>query len=220
MDDRRTEALYLELVNVDRERYVDERGSGILARPGALRLTCWENLVPSRTDLPRRLAEFGWLAVYEADASFTPPGPVADTTGLHFLRTSRPGQGLLSARETVGLLLVLISPKDPGDAATLRAWGDFVHLHHIAAAAVPGYTMITPYERATSERSGGPRFLHLYEMDTDDAETAFQSMTPMVAERLGGFDTDAFSKWANHDSLLIDYVNTFRRIDPPVDRPS
>ena len=35
----------------------------------------------------------------------------------------------------------------------LRDWADFVHIRHIAAAAVPGYTQITPYENAAGHRS-------------------------------------------------------------------
>ena len=47
---------------------------------------------------------------------------------------------------------------------------------------MPGYAMITPYENATG---GDPRFMHFYEMDTDDPERAFKSMTPLVMERIG-----------------------------------
>ena len=58
---------------------------------------------------------------------------------------------------------------------------------------MPGYTMITPYENATG---GDPRFMHFYEMDTDEPERAFKSMTPLVMERIGGGDTEAFKRWA------------------------
>ena len=47
---------------------------------------------------------------------------------------------------------------------------------------MPGYAMITPYENATG---GDPRFMHFYEMDTDDPERAFKAMTPLVMERIG-----------------------------------
>ena len=76
---------------------------------------------------------------------------------------------------------MLISPREPADAPALRDWADFVHLRHIAEAAVPGYSMVTPYEHADG---GDPRFLHFYEMDTDDPEASFQAMTPLVRERL------------------------------------
>ena len=98
---------------------------------------------------------------------------------------------MLTGRPTIGLSLVLISPKEPERAQELRDWADFVHIRHIAEAAVPGYTMITPYENATG---GDPRFMHFYEMDTDDPERAFKSMTPLVMERIGGTDTDAFQQ--------------------------
>ena len=105
-----------------------------------------------------------------------------DVTGHHFRHYPRPGQGRLTGSPTVGLSLVLISPRDPADAQALRDWGDFVHIRHIAEVAVPGYSMITPYENVTG---GDPRFMHFYEMDTDDPERAFKAMTPLVTELLG-----------------------------------
>jgi len=115
----------------------------------------------------------------------------------------------LTGRPTIGLSLVLISPKEPDRAQELRDWADFVHIRHIAEAAVPGYAMITPYENATG---GDPRFMHFYEMDTDDPETAFKRMTPLVIDRIGGTDTDAFRHWAFGPSLRIMYVNSFLRV--------
>jgi hypothetical protein len=185
----------------------------VLDRPGVHRLTCWDNCWPDRDDLPRRIDEFGWLAVFETDQAFTAPPPAEGVRGLHFVRTSRPAQGRLTDAETLGLLVVLISPSRPSTADALRRWGDFVHIRHIAEAAVPGYTMITPYERI---EGGTPLFLHFYEMDTVEAETTFASMTPMVAERLGGYETPAFRSWANHASLRIDYVGSFSRAGAPI----
>ena len=163
-----------------------------------------------RTDLPRRIAEFGTLGVLEPG-----PGdrfePVVGVTQLLFQRTGRPGQGSLTNEATTGLQVVLISPKEAGSAnlQALRDWADFVHIRHIAESAVPGFRMITPYQCV---QQGAPTFLHFYEMHSDDPEAAFQAMTPLVAERLGGTDTDAFREWAWHPQLMIDYVNTFRRV--------
>ena len=84
-----------------------------------------------------------------------------------------------------------------------------MHIRHIAAAAVPGYSMITPYEHAGG---GDPRFLHFYEMETDTPEVSFKAMAPLVAERLGGYDTEAFRHWAYGPSLRIMYVNSFLRV--------
>ena len=84
-----------------------------------------------------------------------------------------------------------------------------MHIRHIAEAAIPGYCMITPYENVTG---GDPRFMHFYEMDTDDPETAFKSMTPLVIERIGGPGTEAFEQWAWGPSLRIMYVNSFVRV--------
>jgi hypothetical protein len=83
-----------------------------------------------------------------------------------------------------------------------------VHIRHIAEVGVPGYCMITPYENATG---ADPRFMHFYEMDTDDPERAFKAMTPLVMQRIGGPKTDAFKRWAWGPSLRIMYVNSFAR---------
>jgi hypothetical protein len=100
----------------------------------------------------------------------------------------------------------LISPEEPSRAQELRDWADFVHIRHIAAAAVPGYGMITPYENVTG---GDPRYLHFYEIDRDDPEQVFKSMTPLVMEHIGDESSEAFKRWAFGPSLRIMYVNTF-----------
>ena len=112
---------------------------------------------------------------------------------------------MLSGRPTRGLELVLISPKSEAGAQALRDWADFVHIRHIAAAAVPGFTLITPYENVARAR---PRFLHLYEMDTPEAEDAFQRMTPATLARLP--EQAERRAWAGHPELRIEYVSTFR----------
>jgi hypothetical protein len=211
VDDRLTPGLYLELTNLTADDYAP-RAKEVLANPGVDRLTLWENAHPNRKDLPPELPEFSLLAVYETELDPVAFAPVPEGVNGHaFRRTARPGQGLLSDRPTQGLLLVLVTPRRPEEAQALRDWADFIHIRHIAAVAVPGYTMITPYERVGG---GDPRFLHFYEMDTDDPEAAFSSMTPRVMERLGGgFGTPAFDEWAGHPALRIMYVNTFRLID-------
>ena len=114
---------------------------------------------------------------------------------------------------------MLISPRHPDEAQALRDWGDFVHIRDIAAAAPAHFTMITPYEHATPGAT--PRYLHLYELDTDDPEPAFQAMTPTTSARVGAYGTHARREWAVHEALVIDYVNTFRRrgAAPPDPRP-
>jgi hypothetical protein len=188
MEDRLTPGLYLEMA--------DEPAP-------AEGVSVWENVRPGRDELPRELPEFGYLHIREVDDDFVGAGD-----GLHFRRYPRPAQGRLTGNPTLGLLLVLISPTTPGDAQALRDWADFVHISHIAAAGVPGYTMITPYENATG---GDPRFMHLYEMDTADPESAYRQMTPLVVERLRALG-EPFKPWAYHEALRIMYVNTFRRV--------
>ena len=157
------------------DAYVAERVPAVLARPGVERATWWRNVHRDRTDLPRVLPEFDHLGVFEVADEFRTPTAPAGISGHHFRRYRRPGQGMLTGRPTVGLSLVLISPEDPARAQELRDWADFVHIRHIAEAAVPGYAMITPYENVTG---GDPRFMHFYEMDTDDPERAFKSHDP------------------------------------------
>ena len=209
MEDRITPGLYLEMTDGPVEAYASGRVPEVLAQRGVQRATWWENVVRDRTDLPRRLPEFSFLGVYEVDAEFTVPALPAGVSGHHFRHYPRPGQGRLTGKPTLGLSLVLISPREPDQAQALRDWGDFVHIRHIAEVAVPGYSMITPYENATG---GDPRFLHFYEMDTDDPETSFKAMTPLVAELLGEAGTPAFDHWAHHPALRIMYVNSFRRL--------
>ncbi len=208
MEDRLTPGLYLEMTETPIATYVEARVPEVLAHPGVARATWWDNVQRDRDDLPRKLPEFQHLAVYEVDDGFRAPPPTAGVTGHHFRRYPRPGQGRLTGRPTIGLSLVLISPRDAADAQALRDWGDFVHLRHIAEVAVPGYTMITPYENVAG---GDPRFMHFYEMDTDDPEASYRAMTPLVTELLGA-GTPEWDHWAFHPALRIMYVNTFRRL--------
>jgi hypothetical protein len=191
------------------EAYAAARVPAVLTEPGVTRATWWENVKRDRRDLPRVLPEFDRLAVYEVDDTFVAPAPPDGITGHHFRRTPRPGQGSLSGQKTIGLSLVLISPTEPDLAQELRDWGDFVHIRHIAQVGVPGYTMITPYENVTG---GDPRFMHFYEMDTEEPEVAFKAMTPLVEQRIGTQGTDAFKAWGWCDALRIMYVNTFRLV--------
>jgi hypothetical protein len=209
VEDRITAGLYLEMTERPLADYVATRVPEVLNRPGVDRATWWRNVHRDRDDLPRVLPEFDHLAVYEVGPAFAPPMTPADVTGHLFSHYPRPGQGIVTGQPTIGLSLVLISPKEPGQAQALRDWADFVHIRHIAEAGVPGYCMITPYENVTG---GDPRFMHFYEMDTDDPERAFKAMTPLVMERIGDTKSEAFKRWAFHPALRIMYVNTFARV--------
>ena len=207
MEDRVTPGLWFEMTDQSAHDYGVKRVAEVMALPGAGRATWWENQVRGRIDLPRTIDEFSTLGVYEVGLEFEPPA-VPDGVRGHLYHHRRPGQGVLTGRPTLGLSLVLISPKHADGAQALRDWADFVHIRHIAEAAVPGFTMITPYENASGD---GPRFCHFYELDTEDPEAAFQVMPKMVEARLGP-GTDAFVEWTRHPELRIDYVNSFRRV--------
>ena len=105
-------------------------------------------------------------------------------------------------------MLVLISAKELESAQELRDWGDFVHLRHIAEAAVPGFRTITAWE---NESSGTPRFCHLYEMVGDDPQGTFEKMPSLVRDRL---DRNTFKEWAWHPQLMIEESRTYRRREP------
>ncbi len=180
MEDRVTPFLYLELTGRPTDEYAAARVPQVLDRPGVDRAWWWSDCAPGRRDLPRRLHDVTTLGLYECTADFLPPTADDGVLGIH-LQQRRPGQGTLAGGPTLGLELVLISPKVPEHAQVLRDWADFVHIHDIAAAAPEHFTMITPYENVTG---GEPRFLHLYELDTADPEPAFQAMTPATKARL------------------------------------
>jgi hypothetical protein len=209
VEDRITPGLYLEMTDRPVDDYAAKRVPEVLSVEGVERATWWENVCRDRTDLPRKLPEFGLLGVFEVADRFAAPPTPDDVAGYHFRHYRRPGQGRLTGKPTIGLSLVLISPREPRQAQALRDWADFVHIRYIAEVGVPGYGMITPYENVTG---GDPRFLHFYEMDTDDAEVAFKAMTPLVTKLLGEPGTEAWDRWALTPELRIMYVNTFRRL--------
>ena len=209
MEDRITPGLYLEMTSLAPDDYAAQRVPEVLALPAVARATWWENVNPNRTDLPRKLPEFSLLGVFEVDDGFTAPEPPDGITGHHFRHYPRPGQGRLTGKPTIGLSLVLISPRHPENAQALRDWGDFVHIRHIAEVGVPGYSMITPYENVTG---ADPRYMHFYEMDTEDPEASFKAMTPLVTERIGAMDTPYWETWAHGPDNRIMYVNSFRRL--------
>lgn len=209
MEDRLSAGLYLEMTDLTPDAYAAERVDAVLALSEVEGASWWANQRPGRDEFPRRIPDFTTLGTFEVGDAFRAPPTPPGIRGHHFRRTPRPGQGITSGEPTLGLELVLVSPRSADGAQALRDWADFVHIRHIAAAAVEGFTMITPYENASG---GEPRFLHFYEMDTPDAEEAFQRMTPATLARIGGRGTAAFREWAGHPELVIDYVNTFRRV--------
>ena len=210
MDDRLTPELWFELGDASPDEAA-ARAADLVAGPGVDRVTWWRNVVPDRTDLPRTLAEFTTLVIAEPGDGFEPPAVPPGVRTLRWRRTARPGQGTISDETTNGLSVVMISPRTEEGAVDLRAWGDLVHIRHIAEASVPGYRMITPYE-VVGDVPGpgpGPRWLHFYEMVTPTPELSFKAMTPIVAARMGGMHTATWKHWATHPELVIDYVNTF-----------
>ena len=209
MEDRLTAGLYLELGDLDPDTYRSRRAPELLALPGVDRVTWWENNVPGRDELPMAVTDGRLLGVAEVDDRFVAPEPQPGTTAHLFRRYPRPSQGILTGAPTTGLLVVWISPRSPDDAQTMRDWGDFVHIRHIAAAGLPGFTHITPYENTAGE---GPRFMHFYELDAEDPEEAYMAMARHMARYFGGARTPAFEVWADWRAARaqVIYCNTFR----------
>jgi hypothetical protein len=209
VEDRITPGLYLELGDIAPADYERARAPELLALPGVARVSWWETIIPGRDELPMAVADGSLLGLAETDDGFPAPPAMAGTTARRFRRYPRPGQGILSGRPTTGLLVVWISPTTPDRAQALRDWADFIHIRTIAEAAVPGYTQITPYENADD---GDPRFMHFYEMDSDDPEATYQTMAENLRVRLGGYRTAEFKRWADWTAAgaEIIYVNTFR----------
>jgi hypothetical protein len=208
MEDRLDE-LYLEMTNLPVEDYEIERLGEVLKRDEVVAATLWRNQRPLRDDYDRTIPEFETLAVYEVDGDFAMPADALALRGHHFRRVPRPAQGILGAGPTLGLEIVMVSPRTSGGAQALRDWADFLHIREIAAAAVPGFTMITPYENAAGT---SPRYLHLYEMDTAEADEAFERMAPHTVDRIRPRGKAAIKAWMGHPELQIDYINAFTRI--------
>jgi hypothetical protein len=209
VEDRITTGLYLELGNLDPHDYATRRAPELAARVGVDRVTWWRNNVPGRDELPMAVDDGTLLGVAEVNESFRAPPALPGTTARHFRRYPRPSQGILTGGPTTGLLVVWISPDTPPHTAALRDWGDFVHIRHIAAAAVPGFTHITPYENTAAT---DPRFMHFYELDTDDPEAAYMGMARHMAKHFGGARTKEFEVWADWQAASgrVIYCNTFR----------
>jgi hypothetical protein len=205
MEDRQPAGLWLELLRGD-----DVDGRARVLSSSGLRVSTWAaDAYP--LNLPQTMGDCEHLIVGEGDPTSYSSIPAPDTASvvIPLQRYPRPSQGICTGERTTGLLLVLISPRQESQVQALRDWGDFVHLRWIAAAGVPGYRMITPYEHVDR---GTPRFCHFYEMVSDDPRATFESMTPMVSSLLGGADAPAYVEWTRHPALRINYCNSFRRL--------
>ncbi|HUC04008.1 MAG TPA: hypothetical protein VL961_01330, partial [Acidimicrobiales bacterium] len=126
MEDRRSGLVHLELTDAPPGACAG-RAEALATSAGVSRVTWWENCAPGRTDLPMRVRDGAALVMVEvADADgFDVPPPAAGTTEAHtFRRHSRPSQGVLTGRPTLGLLVVWITPRAPVLASSLRDWGD------------------------------------------------------------------------------------------------
>ena len=208
MEDRSTGGLYLELGDTDPATYGVERAPALLEQPGVERVSWWRTCVPGRTELPMTIDDGTLLGVAEVGPAFVAPEAPAGTTARHFVRHARPSQGVLTGDPTRGLLVVWISPRTPDVAASVRDWGDFVHIRHIARAAIPGFTQIAVYENTAP---GDPRWMHFYELDVHDTEAAYQDMARHMARYFGGSRTEDFAVWADFEAPggEVHYCNTF-----------
>jgi hypothetical protein len=211
MEDRCGTLLHLELSNASQPDSA-RRARELAGREGVERVTWWENGAFERTDLPMRIRDGRRLVVVEADERYGVPPATPETSQSHcFRRHPRPSQGILTGGPTLGLMVVWISPRTPDLAGSLRDWGDFVHIRHIAAAGIPGFTQISVYEN-TAETD--PLYMHFYEFDNAEAEATFATMIDNVAPRLGGTESPAYAEWADWrpPGGRLFYCNTFTRL--------
>ena len=72
MEDRQSPVLYLEMTEATPDDYAETACPNACV-PGVERATWWRNVYRDRPDLPRELAEFDTLGVYECAPSFTAP---------------------------------------------------------------------------------------------------------------------------------------------------
>jgi hypothetical protein len=211
MEERLTTLLHLALGDASPETSA-HRARALVGQPGVERVTWWENAAFERTDLPMRIRDGRTLIVVEAHEGYEPAVAAPDVSESHcFRRYPRPSQGILTGRPTLGLSVVWISPRTPDLAQQLRDWGDFVHIRHIAAAAIPGFTQISVYENTAAT---DPQFMHFYEFDDADAEATFATMIEHVAPRLGGTESSAYADWADWrpPGGRLFYCNSFTRL--------
>ncbi|HEX4126423.1 MAG TPA: hypothetical protein VHX67_02460 [Acidimicrobiales bacterium] len=211
MEDRSSPLLHLELGDASPEESA-ARARQLAERAGVARVTWWENCAFERTDLPMRIRDGRALLLVEASEGYAVPPPPPTVSASHcFRREPRPSQGILTGTPTLGLMIVWISPRTEDLARSLRDWGDFVHIRHIAAAAIPGFTQISVYENAAA---ADPRYMHFYEFDNPEAEATFATMIEHVAPRLGGLDSPAYAEWADWrpPGGRLFYCNTFTRL--------
>ena len=205
MKDRHTAGLYLEMSDGSPTLYAAERVATVLAAPAVTRATWWENVRQDANDLPRVLPEFGLLGVYEIKDGFeAPPHPGRDRRLP--LPAADAGGRRLTGRPTIGLSLVLISPRDPlppSRCGTGRLRAPAPHRGGGGARLLHG-------DPLRAHRGGRPAVPPLLRDGHRRPEASFQAMTPLVRTRLG--DDDAFRAWAWHPALRIEYVNSFRRL--------
>ena len=103
--------------------------------------------------------------------------PMIDLT---FVRGSVDEQAL--SRLTDELVTALLRAERAPDTPYLRD-NTLVYLHAMEPAEVS----------VGGRGPGDPRFMHFYEMDTDDPEAAYQLMPRLVAERLGGASSQEYA---------------------------
>ena len=225
MEDRQPTGLLLEMLDGPDPVGVEQWQADV-AIPKAVasgwftRGTAFKNLRPDESRFQQKVEAFSHLTVYElnrpdvawacTDGLPRGEGDIRVVNRFLFKRYPRASQGRLSGKPTLGIFLILISPTSPERAQELRDWADFTHIHGIAAASPDGFTTITPYENAMG---GDPRYLHFYELDTDEPLAAVDDM-PNAVIRKWGFEMgdEAFMRWAMSDALDIWHVNVFGRV--------
>ena len=61
--------------------------------------------------------------------------------------------------------------------------------------ACPDLALPDPGRRIENRAEGSPRYMHFYELDTDNPEPAFRGMAPATVARVGAYGTHSVKDW-------------------------
>ena len=211
MEDRITTGLYLELGNVDPDRFATRRAPELLARAGVDRVTWWAQQRPGPDELPMAVDDGTLLGVAEVDDELRAHRPaLPGTTARHFRRYRRPSQGVLTGRPTTGLLVVWISPQAararPGPAGLGRLRPHPAHRRRVGPRLHPHHPL----------REHAPAPIPASCTSTSSTPTTPRRRTwawPGTWRRyFGGARTEEFERWADWKAAhgQVVYCNTFR----------
>lgn len=85
----------------------------------------------------------------------------------------------MSDQHVRAVFVVLTNPKPPLTDAEFNRWYDTVHIPDVLKT--PGFVSASRFQHA-NPKEGEARFLALYELDTDDVQTAGRALNQVMKE--------------------------------------